>query len=115
MKNHIDPVSAENDQHRNQRTRMKQDIKEAISMTVSMGLCFLSGLMMGNMKGILAEHAPWVNRVNPVAIMSDSFYCLNMYSDYRRFITKIVGMLIYIVLFATLGVVLSRRKKYASI
>ncbi|MBR6020220.1 MAG: ABC transporter permease [Lachnospiraceae bacterium] len=95
--------------------RMKQDIKEAISMTVSMGLCFLSGLMMGNMKGILAEHAPWVNRVNPVAIMSDSFYCLNMYSDYRRFITKIVGMLIYIVLFATLGVVLSRRKKYASI
>ena len=95
--------------------RMKQDIKEAISMTVSMGLCFLSGLMMGNMKGILAEHAHWVNRVNPVAIMSDSFYCLNMYSDYRRFITKIVGMLIYIVLFATLGVVLSRRKKYASI
>ena len=71
--------------------------------------------MMGNMKGILAEHMPWVNRVNPVAIMSDSFYCLNMYSDYRRFITKIVGMLIYIVAFTAIGVLFARRKKYASI
>ena len=95
--------------------RMKYEVKEAISMSVSMVLCFLSGLMMGNMKGILAEHMPWVNRVNPVAIMSDSFYCLNMYSDYRRFITKIVGMIIYIVAFTAIGVLFARRKKYASI
>ena len=95
--------------------RMRYEVKEAISMSVSMVLCFLSGLMVGNMKGIIAEHMPWINRVNPVAIMSDSFYCLNMYSDYRRFMTKIVGMLIYIVAFTVIGVLFARRKKYASI
>ena len=95
--------------------RMKHEGKSAIAITVSMALCFLSGLMMGNIKGILATKAPWVNRINPVAIISDSFYCLNMYSDYRRFITKIVGILIYIVVFTTLGVLFTRRKKYASI
>ena len=95
--------------------KMRHEGKSAIAITVSMALCFLSGLMMGNIKGILATKAPWVNRFNPVAIISDSFYCLNMYSDYRRFITKIIGILIYIAVFTVLGVLFTRRKKYASI
>ena len=95
--------------------RLKYEVKAAILLSFSMVLCFLSGLMMGNMKGILAEKAPIVNRINPVAIVSDTFYCLNMYSDYRRFLTKVVAMLCYIVAFTVLGVLFSRRKKYASL
>ena len=95
--------------------RLKYEVKAAILLSFSMVLCFLSGLMMGNMKGILAEKAPVVNRINPVAIVSDTFYCLNMYSDYRRFLTKVVAMLCYIVAFTVLGVLFSRRKKYASL
>ncbi len=95
--------------------KMKHEGKSAIAITVSMALCFLSGLMMGNIKGILAVKAPWVNRFNPVAIISDSFYCLNMYSDYRRFISKVIAMLIYTAVFTVLGVLFTRRKKYASI
>ena len=95
--------------------KMRHEGKSAIAITVSMALCFLSGLMMGNIKGILATKAPWVNRLNPVAIISDSFYCLNMYSDYRRFITKIIGIVIYFAVFTVLGVLFTRRKQYASI
>ena len=95
--------------------KMKHEGKSVIAITVSMVLCFLSGLMMGNIKGILAVKAPWVNRFNPVAIISDSFYCLNMYSDYRRFISKVIAMLIYTAVFTALGVLFTRRKKYASI
>ena len=84
-------------------------------MSVSMTLCFLSGLMIGNIKAEIAQFAPWFNDVNPVAIISDSFYCLNLYSDYTRFTVKIVSMLIYMALFGILGIVLSRRKRYASI
>ena len=74
--------------------KLSQNAKISISMTVSMTGCFLSGLMIGNMKAFLAEKAPWVNAVNPVAVISDSFYCLNLYSDYRRFSVKIITMLI---------------------
>ncbi len=95
--------------------RAKYEIKSAILLSCSMVLCFLSGLMVGNIKGFLAERMPWVNRINPVAIISDSFYCLNMYSDYRRFFTKILGMVIYITAFIVFGVLFSRRKKYASL
>ena len=95
--------------------RLKHEAKSAISLSVSLFLCFLSGLMVGNMKAILVEKAPWVNKINPVAVMSDSYYCLNMYSDYRRFLEKIVVMLIYVAVFTMLGILFTRRKKYASI
>lgn len=96
-------------------SRLSNSMKVGINMSVSMTLCFLSGLMVGNMKAVIAEKAPWFNHINPVALISDSIYCLNLYSDYRRFTVKIISMLIYIVLFSALGIILSRRKKYASI
>lgn len=95
--------------------KLSQNAKVGIAMTVSMTCCFLSGLMIGNMKAILAEKVPWVNAVNPVAVISDSFYCLNLYSDYRRFTVKIITMLILTAAFTVLGIILSGRKKYASI
>ena len=95
--------------------RISSEVKNGIAMVVSMACCFLSGLMVGNMKMVIAEKLPWFNNVNPVAIISDCFYCLNIYSDYDRFCFKMISMLAYIVLFTMLGIILSRRKKYASI
>lgn len=94
---------------------LPHEAKLAINMSVSMVLCFLSGLMIGNIKGMIAETVPWFNDINPVAIISDCFYCLNLYSDLGRFSVKVISMVIYIFVFYALGVILSRRKKYASI
>ncbi|MCR4637930.1 ABC transporter permease [Ruminococcus sp.] len=95
--------------------RVSEKVKTAILMTTSMLLCFLSGLMMGNMKSIVAEKAPWFNNINPVAVISDSFYCLNIYEDYDRYLTKLVTMFVITAIFIILGILSSRRKKYASI
>ena len=95
--------------------RVSEKVKTAILMTTSMLLCFFSGLMMGNMKAVVAEKAPWFNNINPVAVISDCFYCLNIYEDYDRYFTKLITMAVTIVIFITLGIIASRRKKYASI
>lgn len=95
--------------------RMKIEAKTSILMSVSMICCFLSGLMVGNMKGVIIKKAPWFNHVNPAALVSDSFYCLNIYSDYRRFMEKIISMAVISVIFVALGIVVSRRKKYESL
>ena len=95
--------------------KLNSDAKDAISMTVSMLFCFLSGLFIGNIKGMIADTVPWVNDINPVAIISDCFYCLNLYSDLGRFGVKMISMVIYIIAFSAIGVILSRRKRYASI
>ena len=89
--------------------------KSCIAFLLTMVGCFLSGLMIGNMKAVIAEKAPWINAVNPVAVISDSFYCLNLYNDLHRFGTKIITMVIMTAIFTMLGVILSGRKKYANI
>ncbi|WP_024861525.1 ABC transporter permease [Ruminococcus flavefaciens] len=95
--------------------RVNEKVKTAILMTTSMLLCFFSGLMLGNMKPLVAEKAPWFNNINPVAVISDCFYCLNIYEDYDRYISKIITMAVITVIFISLGIICSRRKKYASI
>ena len=94
---------------------VSEKVKTAILMTTSMLLCFFSGLMMGNMKAVVAEKAPWFNNINPVAVISDCFYCLNIYEDYDRYISKVITMAVTTVIFISLGIICSRRKKYASI
>lgn len=95
--------------------RIKEGLKMSVVMAVSMTCCFFSGLMSNTMKGTVAEHCPIFNEINPAAIISDSFYCLNLYEDYRRFTVKIISMAIYTVLFTLSGYVLTRRRKYASL
>ena len=94
---------------------LKEELKIGVSVAFSMLLCFLSGLMVGDMKAVIAENIPWLNNINPAAVISDSFYCLNIYNDYERFTVKIITMLITSAIFVLLGFVLSRRKKYASL
>ena len=95
--------------------RLNQNMKMAISMSVTMLSCFLSGLMLGNMKSVIEMYVPIVNRINPAALISDLFYCLNIYNDYRRYTEKFVTLLILSVVFTIGGFLLTRRKKYASL
>jgi len=94
---------------------MKEGAKSAICMAVSLLCCFFSGLMVGNMKALVAEKAPWFNEINPAALISDSFYCLEIYSGYDRYIEKNITMAIISVIFIIIGFLLTRRKKYASL
>lgn len=95
--------------------RMSEGTKGAISVAVSLLSCFCSGLMIGNMKAIVDLHAPWFNEINPAAVISDAFYCLNIYNDYERYTEKIITMLIMTVIFSIAGFLLTRRRKYASL
>ncbi len=89
--------------------------KTGLSMSFSMICCALSGLMVGDIKALISEYAPIINKINPAAVISDSFYCLNLYRDYDRYIEKIVTLIVIIVVFTIGGFVMTRRKKYASL
>ena len=95
--------------------RMSEKVKTAVLMSITMFLCFCSGLMVGNMKAVIAEKLPWFNNIHPAALIADSFYCLNIYEDYDRFISKLISMAVISVVFIILGFITSRRKKYASV
>lgn len=94
---------------------IKENTKEAICTVVSLGCCFFSGLMVSNMKRLVEDSAPWFNRINPAALISDSFYCLNIYEDDRVLMIKLITMIIMTVVFIFAGFLMTRRQRYASI
>lgn len=94
---------------------MSKNMKDAILTGGTLFCCFLSGLMMGNIRIYIEKAAPIVNRLNPAALISDSLYALSIYSSYERYWRNIISLLMISVLFCIGGFLLVRRKKYASL
>ncbi len=95
--------------------RLSEKAKNAVIVAVSMLLCHMSGLMFADMKALMQRKAPWFNKINPPAVISDCFYCLNIYKDYDRFTGKLITMVLLIAVFTLIGFLFTRRKKYASL
>lgn len=95
--------------------RADEGHKTGILVAVSMFFCFMSGLMVGNMRAVVDKYAPWFNKINPAALISDSFYSLNIYDTYDRLIQNIVTLMIITAVCTLGGFMLTRRQKYASL
>jgi ABC-2 type transport system permease protein len=78
-------------------------------------LCFFSGLMYGNMKNVIEQRIPVINRINPAAVLSDAYYALVVYDTHSRYIICIITMLIISTIFCIAAAFVLGRKKYASI
>ena len=89
--------------------------KTGLMFAVVMPLCFLSGLMMGTMRMVVEKYAPFVNRINPAALISDSFYAHNNYDTLTRYTGNILTLLLMTVLFLIISILVTRRKTYASL
>ena len=91
------------------------DKKEGILTAIIMLGCALSGLMLGELKVIVAENAPMINRINPAAVISDAYYCLNMFGVGARYMQTVIYMLAGSAVLTVAGLFLGRRNHYDSI
>lgn len=92
-----------------------EGIKIGILLGISMTCSFLAGLMNNTMKNIVEQHAPLINRINPAALISDAFYCINVYDDRSRYITNLIILSIMCVILIIASFCLVRRERYDSI
>ena len=95
--------------------RLSEGAKTGIMMAVNMSLCFMSGLMIDAIRAIFSVQIPIVNDLNPVAVIADAMYYLNMDADLSRYFVKLLTMGGFTVVFIVLGILMTRRKKYASL
>lgn len=95
--------------------RMSEGTKIGIILGVDMTLCFLSGLMVGSMRIIVDMVFPIFNRINPAALIADSFYSLATFDSFTRYTQNILTLLLFVAFFCIGGFLLTRRKKYASL
>ena len=71
--------------------------------------------MYSGMKQIIEVNAPFLNRINPAALISDCFYALNSYGIGERYYRDCLYMFIMSAVFLTVSAILLRRRNYASI
>ena len=91
------------------------DKKEAFLMAIFLGGGFMSGLMYGDMKVIIEQKAPWFNRINPSAVITDAFYALNVFGVGPRYYRALMYILITSGVTLLIGCILSRRSSYKSL
>lgn len=95
--------------------RMSEGVKSAIMIAATMVSCFLSGLMVGNMRSIVESICPVINDINPAVLISDSFLTLNIYGVTERYIQNLIVLLLFSAAFLCIGCFKIRRKTYASL
>ncbi len=90
-------------------------MKSAVIVAVTMGGSFLAGMMYAQMKYIVYDKAPVLAYLNPVNLITDSFYSLYYFTDMGRYFQNLALLLVMTIVFG-LGTYLSlRRRRYASI
>lgn len=95
--------------------RFSENLKFGILLSVTMTGSFLSGLMIGNMRILVETYCPIINRINPAALITDSFYSLAIYDSLDRYFRNIATLIVFSILFTIGGFLITRRKKYADI
>ena len=91
------------------------NVQGAITTAIIMVGSFLSGMMYLDMKYLVAKNAPILSYINPVNLVSDSFYSLYYYDNFNRFYMNITILVIMVVILGIASYLGLRRKTYASI
>ncbi|MDD3796695.1 MAG: ABC transporter permease [Lachnospiraceae bacterium] len=95
--------------------RGREMVKVGIMLAVSMVCCFLSGLMIAQMKNMIEQYCPIVNRLNPAALISDALYCMSIYNNPARYGRDMVTLLIMAGVLGLGAFLMVRRERYDSI
>ena len=95
--------------------KKSEGIKTALLISITMVGTTLAGMMYADVKYVIMQHAPMLNWINPVNLLSDAFYCLYYYDTTTRFFQNLAGLGVLTVVFCTVTYFAVRRKKYASL
>ena len=96
-------------------SKIGEGIKVAVILAISMVCSFLSGLMNSSMKDTVEKHCPIINRINPAALISDAFYCINVYNDPARYYRNVLTLAVMSAALVFASFLLIRRNRYDSI
>ena len=95
--------------------KIREGIKIGIILGFSMVSSFLAGLMNNTMKDLVEKNAPIINRINPASLISDAFYCINVYDDMARYYRNLITLAVMSIVLAAASFLIIRRERYDSI
>lgn len=95
--------------------KMGEGPKIGILLAISMTSCFMGGLMSPDVKTKIGLAVPVINRINPASVISDAFYCLNVYDDGVKLAQCLITLAVMSGVLVIAGFLLVRRERYDSI
>lgn len=95
--------------------KMGEGVKIGIMVGISMAMSFCAGLMNADIKNVVDQNIPLLNRVNPAALVSDALYCLNVYDAPERYAQDMMILAGLCVLLTAGTFLIIRRERYVSI
>jgi len=96
-------------------SKLSEGMKSGICICTSMGLSVMADLVASGIKDKIEHTAPIINRINPAALIVDSFYALNIYDTYDRYFRNMATLGVMTIILLTISYLVLRRNKYASI
>ncbi|HHX60275.1 MAG TPA: ABC transporter permease [Epulopiscium sp.] len=95
--------------------KQSSGIKTMISIVVTLSLSFLSGMMSPDVKVILDEKIPLLGKMNPIAIITNNLYKINLLGNTKDMGIGIFVLIAYSVILMLGSYMFLRRRNYDSI
>jgi ABC-2 type transport system permease protein len=95
--------------------KRKSDAKIGIIVSITMLWSALAGMMAPAIKYYIEKHVPYLNYINPVALITDSFTGLYYYGNLSRAYPNILVLLVLFVLLMGFSVMKLRGQRYESL
>ncbi|MGO1712028.1 MAG: ABC transporter permease [Senegalia sp. (in: firmicutes)] len=91
------------------------NFKTMLAITSTLVLSALSGLFTVEIKILIEENLPILGQINPIAIITNNLYKINLLANTNDMGQGIMILISYFIVFSSISLVLLRRKKYDSI
>lgn len=95
--------------------KKSESLKVGILISVSMLCSFLAGMMSSNIKYVIEANMPLLNRINPVALITDGLYSLYYYNTMDKYFINLFWLIGFSIVMFLISFIMIRRKKYDSI
>lgn len=95
--------------------RLGSGMKVGVLTATCLALCCMSDLMVQGVRDMIEHTVPVINDINPAALISDSFYALNIYDNYERFGQNMLLLGGSTVILTIVCYFMVRRSRYASL
>lgn len=91
------------------------EVKNGIGIAISMVFSYFAGMMNSDMKIMVQENYPIINKLNPASLINDGIYSLYYYDNLDRYWENIKCLLFLTLLFGLISYLLTRGRQYDSI
>jgi len=91
------------------------DFKHGMGIGITMLWSFFAGMMQSDVKVLVERHAPILNKINPVALITNGLYYLSINDKLNQFYENMIYLSIVVVIFILGTIFFVRGKKYESL